>query len=249
MSDEIRLDEDWRVSSTFSGGATTIEESVEAAEHRDLRALCIVDRVGKRSGWVPELAEACTAADRWSRVDVRSGIEVEVLDTSGRLEMPISAGLVDHVFVTARLLPTPTGPIQIGRALEEIRAGRLFGARAIEWLIRAYVGAASRVDSMVLVQPFSVLESLGIDAGNIHPSYVRWLASELAEAKASVVLDEGLQRPEAWIIDCLLNAGVEVHTSTGSSSPETVGRYEWCRTVVEEMAMIEHTPIWADVFA
>jgi putative hydrolase len=210
MSDQIRLDEDWRVSSTFSSGAATIEESVEAAEHRDLRALCIVDRVGRTSGWLPEFVEACAVADRWSRVEVSSGIEVEVLDTNGQLEMPTSACLVDHVFVTAHLLPTPDGPIQLGEALEEMRAGSLLQARAVEWLVRAYAGAASRVESIALVHPFRVLEPLGIEPGNVHPSYVRWLAAELAGAGASVVIDEDLRCPENWITDAFLAAGVEI---------------------------------------
>jgi hypothetical protein len=249
MSDQIRLDEDWRVSSTFSGGAATIEESVQAAEDRDLRALCIVDRVRRSSSWVSELAEGCAGADRRSLVEVSSGIEVEVVDTAGRLEMPVSAGLVDHVFVTASLLPTPKGPIEPAEAVEEIDAGRLSPGRAVEWLLRAYVAAASREGSVVLVRPFGVLERMGMDADAIHPAFMRWLAAELAGQGASVVIDESLRCPETWITDCFLAAGVELHTSTGSSSTESVGRYEWCRAVVEEMAAIDHTPVYANIFA
>lgn len=231
MDGPIRLDEDWHVSSTFSGGTATVEEVVHAAATRRLSTVCIVDAARRSSGWVGEFVESCRWADRRTRVEVKAGVEVEVLDTNGSLDRPRSAELADYVYVTARRLPTPTGPVRPEEAREQIASGELLPARAIEWLVRAAANATRREDAVVLAHPFGILPELGIDARNVHPAYVRWLAGVLLDRDAGVEVSERWRCPSVGVLGCLLTAGVTVRACTGSDSAETVGRYAWCREI------------------
>jgi putative hydrolase len=105
----------------------------------------------------------------------------------------------------------------------------------MEWVVRASVNAAVRNGPVVLAHPFRLLAELGIDARNVHPAYVRWLADALVEQQACIEISERWRCPSPRIIRCFLMAGVPVRASTGSNSPETVGRYSWCREIAGEL--------------
>jgi len=236
MDDQIRLDEDWHVSSTFSSGYATVEENVQVAEDRGLRAICLVDNVQGSSEWVWDLVDTCRKVDRETAVEVRSGVEAEVLDTNGTLEVPSTAKHADHLFVAANWLPTPGGLIHPEEARAQIAAGKLWPSKALEWLVRAAANAAMQNDSVILSHPFSILPELGIDARNLHPAYVRWLAGVIASREAATEINELWHCASPSVAACFLTAGATVHASSGSTSPETVGRYEWCRRVADRLA-------------
>lgn len=236
MDELIRLDEDWHVSSIFSsGGTASVEETVYAAEACGLKKLCLVEKVRRSSSWVPDFVGVCRSVDRKSPVEIHAGLEAEVLDTRGTLDLPRSAGLADHVFVAAQRLPTPMGPMLPSEARERIATGTLLPARAIEWLVHASASAALREGPVVLADPFRILPELGIGARNVHPAYIRWLAGALVEREACVEISERWRGPSSSVLRCLLRAGVTVRASSGSDSPEGVGRYAWCREIAAEL--------------
>lgn len=232
MDTLIRLDEDWHISSTFSDGTATVQENVDAAERCGLKRICLVERVRRTSGWVGEFVATCRAAARSALVEVSSGVEVEILDTRGGLDLPRSAEQADSLYVAARRLPTPTGPMELHEARRQIASGQLLPARAIEWLVRASANATKDRGGVVLAHPFSILPELGIDIRSVHPAYVRWLAGALDEQAAHVEVSERWRSPSPEVVGCFLTAGVNVRAATGSCSPNTVGRYSWCREVV-----------------
>jgi putative hydrolase len=236
MDEPIRFDRDWHVSSTFSDGTVTVAENVHAAEERGLRSLCVVDRVRRSTVWVRDLVDACSAADREAELEVRSGVEAEVLDTNGTLDVPRSVERVDHLFVVADRLPTPTGPVVPEVAREQIEAGELFAARAMEWLVRAYAGAMRRDESVVLARPFSILPRLGIDPNTIHPPFVRWLAGVMLETGACSEVNESWCAPSSRVVDCFLTAGVPILPASGARSPLAVGRFEWVPGLLKELS-------------
>ncbi|MGH3428648.1 MAG: hypothetical protein ACRDQZ_13950 [Mycobacteriales bacterium] len=85
---QIRLDEDWQVSSAFSGGSASVGEIVDVAEAREMGAICVVDHVRSSTGWVRDLVEACRAADRGNTVKVHCAVKADLLDTNGTLDVP-----------------------------------------------------------------------------------------------------------------------------------------------------------------
>lgn len=236
MTQLIRLDEDWHVNCTFPDDTNALRETVHAAEGRKLKKIVLVAKAGRFSEWVGEFVRACRALDRRSRVEVCSGLEAEVLDTHGTLDLSPFTSPVDHVYAGLRRLPTPDGPMDLDEASEQIASGELLPSRAIEWVVRASALAARRKGTVVLAQPLRILTELGIEARGIHPAYVRCLAGALAERWASIELCERRRCPSARVLKPFLLAGVPVRVASGSDSPDGVGRYEWCRQVAAELA-------------
>ena len=233
---QISLDEDWHVHSTFSDGSATVTQNVCAAEARGLRSLCLVDHVRGTTDWVGEFVETCRVAARGTAVQVHCGVEAELLDTEGKLDMPAVAVHADYAFAVHRQLPTPRGPMHPDVAREKIEAGELLPAKAVEWLVCAAAHAVQRHDRVILAQPFGILPRLGLDEGALHRPFVRWLAAVMARRQAGVEISERWRCPAPWVLECFLAAGVAVHASTDSHAPETLGRYEWCRRVALEVA-------------
>lgn len=236
MGQLIRLDEDWHICSDFPGDAAKREQAVHAAEVRGLKKICLVAKVRRHSDRVGEFVRACRALDRSSRVEVSSGIEAEVLDLNGALDLPPGSRSADRLYVCVRRLPTPLGPLELAEARERIASGALLPSRAIEWLFRASVNAGKRDGPVVLTQPLHVLSELGIEPRRVHPAYVRWLAASLAEQEVAAELCERRRGPARSVVRCFLKAGVTVLAASGSGDPDAVGRYEWCREVAAELA-------------
>jgi putative hydrolase len=233
-----RFDQDWHVSSTFSDGSSTVAENVHAAEALGLESLCVVDKASRASGWVRDLAEACSDAGRDASLKLTCGIEVEVVDTNGTLEAPPYAPQVDYLFVAADRLPTPTGPVEPEVARAQIALGDLLPSQAVEWLVRAYANASLGSGQIVLAHPFSVLSRLGMSQQSVHPAYVRWLAGMLLEHGASVEVNELWRAPTAQVLDCLLTAGVPALPGSGARSLQELGHNEWYRGLLRGLSSL-----------
>lgn len=227
MKNLTPTNQDWHVGSTFSNGSGSVAEIVEAAEACELKSVCVVDKARRSSPWARALADACHAAGRDSELEVRSGIEIEILDTNGASDPPPFTSKTDRLFVAAYRLPTPRGPLELEEARSQIERGELFPGQVAEWLVRAYAGAATRRDSVVIAQPFSVFPLLGLDPARIHISYVRWLAGVLQTTDAAVEVNERLRAPSSSVVDCLMTAHVPVLPASGARSVDEVGSRDW----------------------
>jgi putative hydrolase len=236
MNNQIELNQDWHVSTTFSDGYASVEENVGVAEERQLQTICLVDDACRSSHWVRHLAASCRRADRQTAVEVHSGIEVELLNSNGLLDLPADAEHVDRIFVTARRLPTPHGPMDLDEARVLIEGGQLLPATVVEWLVRGFSSASRRPSSVVISRPFGILSYLGLDESRVQRPFARCLAASLAGSGSALSISERWYSPCDWVVACFLAAGVPVLASTGSRSPSTVGQYEWCRQVVDELS-------------
>jgi hypothetical protein len=214
MTHQIRLDEDWYIHAAFRHDPGNVRRAVKLAEARGLTTICLVERVRHSTDWIRDFTQAVRVSGRGSAVEVKCALEVELLDTNGLLDAPVSSGLADFVFLGASELPTPRGPLAPALAKEAIATGKLLPAKATEWLVRALVGAVQRYDHAALVRPLGLLPALGLDRRHLHSPVVRWLAAEMAARGSRCVLDEQLCCPEPWVVDCLLAAGVTVSASS-----------------------------------
>lgn len=236
MGQLIRLDEDWHVRTAFPDDAVQREATVYAAEVRGLKRICLVAEAQRYSDWIGQFARTCRALDRTTAVEISSGVEVEVLDVNGSLDLPPGVRAVDRLYVGVRRLPTPAGPMDLQEARERIATGALLPSRAIEWLVRASANATQREGSIVLAEPLRILSELEIEPCRVHPAYLRWLAGSVAEREAAVELCERWRCPSSSAARWFLMAGATVLASSGSDDPEAVGRYQWCRSLAAELA-------------
>lgn len=235
----INLLEDHHVHSTFSDGRGTLEENIAAAEQAGLRHLGCVDHVRVDTTYVPEYAAAIRALRATTAITLTIGIEAKILDTSGRLDFPLDAlEHVDRVYVADHQFPWTDGPQSPRQVKTWIEQGDVNPARCIEMLVEATIGAmrTNRSHQLVLAHVFSILPKVGLTEAEVPDTLIRELVTAAADTNTIVEVSERWHCPSARIIGAMRAGGVALVCSTDSHAAATIGRYQYVRSTLEELA-------------
>lgn len=234
--------QDMHVHSTFSDGRNTIEENVAAAEQLGLTDMTCVDHVRQDTDWVPEFAAEVSQARLLTNVRLTCGVEAKLLDTAGRLDLPQLPPGVDRIYAADHQVPLAAGPRSPEEIRELIEQGELSALEVVSCLVAATAAAVERPEQVVIAHLFSLLPKLGLTEAAVPPALVDSLAAVAARAGALVEIDERWRCPSAATIRAFVRHGVPVLLSTDSHRCETIGRYDYCARVVDELARPGTTP-------
>ncbi len=229
-------DQDMHVHSTYSDGVGTVAENIVQAERAGLAALTCVDHVRRDTDWVSSFAAEVRELAGGTKVEVRSGVEAKILDTSGELDLPPDIDGVDRIYAADHRVPLDDGPADPAAVRIAIADGGTDPASVVESIVTATVNAAGRHPNVVIAHLFSVLPKIGVDEDIVPADALERLAAAAADAGASIEVDERWRCPSARTLRPFRDAGVPILLSTDSHSPETIGRYDYCLGVVEELA-------------
>jgi putative hydrolase len=229
-------DQDMHVHSTYSDGAGTVAENIVQAERAGLAALTCVDHVRRDTDWVGSFAAEVRELAAGTSVDVRSGIEAKILDTSGELDLPPDIDGVDRIYAADHRVPLEDGPADPAAVRVAIAEGDADPAAVVESIVKATANAAGSHPNVVIAHLFSVLPKIGLSESDVPADALERLASAAAETGASIEVDERWRCPSARTLRPFREAGVPILLSTDSHSPETIGRYDYCLGVVQELA-------------
>lgn len=235
MSDSPR--QDMHVHSTFSDGKSTLAENVAEAEAVGLLELTCVDHVRADTTWVPEYLAA--VQELRPRTDVRllCGVEAKLLDTAGRLDLPVDLPAVDAVYAADHQVPMDDGPHHPREVRAALQDGELRSEQVIMGLIAATENAIrSSPHQIVIAHLFSILPKLGLHEHEVAPELLERLADAAAEHGAKIEIDERWRCPGARTLRPFVRRGVPVLLSTDSHRRETIGRYDYCVQVLREIA-------------
>jgi putative hydrolase len=224
------------VHSTFSDGSGTLAENVIAAENAGLTTLTCVDHVREDTGWAPAFAEEVRSLGKGTDLELRSGLEAKILDTSGELDLPADTGGVDRIYAADHRVPLDDGPADPAAVRLAIERGEMDPATVVESIVTATANAVARRPNLVIAHLFSVLPKIGLDETAVPEGSLQRLAAAAAENGASVEIDERWRCPSTRTLRAFHAAGVPILLSTDSHSPETIGRYGYCYGVVGELA-------------
>jgi putative hydrolase len=223
------------VHSIYSDGAGTIAENLRAAEKARLSALTCVDHVRADTDWAPAFAAEVRDLAEETEVDVRSGLEAKILDTSGELDLPADTGGVDRIYAADHRVPLDDGPADPAAVRLAIKRDETDPATVVESIVTATANAVARHPNLVIAHLFSVLPKIGLDETAIPAESLERLAAAAGESGASIEIDERWRCPSARTLRAFHAAGVPILLSTDSHSPETIGRYDYCLGVVGEL--------------
>jgi len=232
---EPALSQDMHVRSTFSGGANTIEENVAEAERIGLSEIACVEQVRGDTKWVPAYVAAVRDSRKRTPIVLRCAVEAKILDIYGCLDLPAKLDGIDAVYAASHQAPSPDGPMNPRSTRERIEAGELDPQMVLRWIVGGTVAAVSRHEHLVIAHLFSVLPKLGLAEGEISPALVDSLAIAAAESNARIVVDEHWRCPAVRTLRPFLRHGVPLLLGSGSYDSETVGRYDYCAGVVDEL--------------
>jgi putative hydrolase len=219
------LDQDHHVHSTFSDGASSIEDNVAAAAARGLRMVCLTEHVRSDTTWLPEFVSAVAGLERPDGLKVRAGVEAKILDMTGRLDLPESMPEVDSVLIADHQFPADFGPVQPAELAAELSYGEVTAGDALECLVEATANAAATVPNGTLAHLFSVLPKIGLREEDVPASLLDWLAVRLRSAGAAAEVNEKWSCPAPRTVAALVQAGVPLVASTDSHDCRDVGVY------------------------
>jgi putative hydrolase len=229
-------DQDMHVHSTYSDGAASVAENLVAAERAGLAAVSCVDHVRRDTEWAPRFAEEVRALASGTEIEVRSGLEAKILDSSGELDLPADTGGVDRIYAADHRVALDDGPADPAAVRLAIERGEMDPAEVIESIVRSTAAAVSRYSNLVIAHLFSVLPKIGVEESSVPEDSLELLAEAASGAGALIEIDERWRCPSARTLRPFQRAGVRILLSTDSHSPETIGRYDYCLGVVEELA-------------
>jgi putative hydrolase len=228
--------QDMHVHSTYSDGAGTVAENLIAAERAGLAMLTCVDHVRSDTDWVAAFADEVRTLAHGTEIEVRSALEAKLLDTSGELDLPAETGGADRIYAADHQVPLGDGPVDPAKVREAIADGEMDASGIFESILMATANAIQRHDDLVIAHLFSVLPKIGLAESSVPEGSLERLAAVAADGGASIEIDERWRCPSARTLRPFHAAGVPILLSTDSHSPETIGRYDYCLGVIEELA-------------
>jgi putative hydrolase len=237
----MNLDEDYHVHSTFSDGASTLADNVQAARERGLRTLCLVDHVRRDTRWVPEFTAAVQEYRDQPGLRVLAGVEAKILDTSGQLDIPPALSGIDLVLIADHQFPADTGPVHPAEVRSALEYGGLRPAEAVERLCEATANAALGCGFRPLVAHlFSLLPKIGLDEAMVSEPLLADLAKRVAHAGAMVEVNEKWSCPSARTVAAMAEAGVHLVAGSDSHHCRDVGVYHSVRLAVSREPPSDH---------
>jgi putative hydrolase len=238
MTSGVPLDQDHHVHSTFSNDAvSTVAENVAAARKRGLRTLCLADHVRHDSAWVPDFVSAVDALRPVPGLDVLAGVEVKIMDRTGRLDLPECIGGTDVVLIADHQFPGDLGPVHPRAMRDAIASGLVTVGEVVECLIDATAGAlmiGTQLDQRPqLAHLFSVVPKMGLDEEAVSDRAIEQLARQARAAGARLEVNEKWACPSSRTVRAFAEAGVDLVASTDSHDCRDIGAYSWVRRIAE----------------
>jgi putative hydrolase len=229
------LAQDMHVHSTFSDGKNTIAENVAEAERVGLIEMTCVDHVRFDTAWVPEFVAAVREAGARTAIDLHCAVEAKILDTKGALDLPPGLEGIDAVYAADHQVPSLEGPLNPRTVRDEIESGALDPQAVLGWIVEATAAAVRRRGDVVIAHLFSVLPKIGLAEEDVPRSLIESLAQAAAGSGARIEVDERWKCPSAETLRPFRRRGVPLLLSTDSHRRETIGRFDYCASVVRDL--------------
>jgi putative hydrolase len=231
----VNLRQDMHVHSTFSDGRDPVEGNVAEAEALGLTELTCVDHVRADTEWVPEYLAAVRRVGARTDVELRCAIEAKLMDTDGALDLPERIAGVDAVYAADHQVPLADGPNHPRDVRARLERGDLTAEEVVGALVAATAKALDRPQAVVIAHFLSILPKLGLDESDVPDDMLDALAAETAHTGQRIEISERWRCPSAATLRPFARRGVPILLSTDSHRRDTIGRYDYCLTVLGDL--------------
>lgn len=221
----LRLDADLHTSPGTVQGRSGLAAALARAAASGLRELGVTAPARPEPGWTDAYVAAVRAAGALSPTRIHCGLQLGVLGTAGRLDLPRETrSRLSHVDYVV-LVPGPG-------ADWHRRSGRPEAERVVEDVLLASLRAAATLPvPVVLAAPFAVLPGLGLDERDVPDEAVGELGWACARAGVAIEVTERWRTPSARVARLLAGAGVTLTAGSAARSAADIGRWSYVRAV------------------
>jgi putative hydrolase len=228
---------DWHTHSDLTDGADPWETMAAAAGEAGLALLGASDHVRRDSTWVPEYAARVRGLDGLGGLRVSCGVEVKMLDSTGRLDLPEDLPALDFVLVADHQFPGPDGPVHPRAIAEQVATSPTAAAAAVDTIVAATCAAVGRSPAPAIVAHlFSLLPKCGLDAELVTDEHVDSLAAAVVAAGAAVEVNEKWRCPGLPVLRRLAHRGVRLTAGSDAHRAADVGRWVYLDEVESGLA-------------
>jgi putative hydrolase len=172
-----------------------------------------------------------------TRIRLLVGVEAKILDGAGRLDLPERLDGVDRIYVADHQVPLAAGPHPPDRVRSALQTGTVTRADVLAALVVGTAAALAADRPVVIAHLFSVLPRLGLAERDVPEELLVQLAEAAAAAGARIEVNERYRCPSTRTLLPFVDRGVPVLCSTDSHRSDTIGRYEHCRQVRDELGL------------
>lgn len=223
----VDLTSDWHTHSSLTDGAHPPEQMLAAAAAAGLSSWGLSDHVRATSDWVGDYVKTM-AGLRHSDVDVRVGVEVKILDHTGRLDLPPGLPALDYILVADHQFPGPDGPVTPPEVAARLDRAQWHSSDVIATLVAATVRALAQAPAPPIVAHlFSLLPKCGLDEDEVPDALVRELADGCNAVSAQVEINEKWRCPSPRVVRLLHESAVRLRAGTDAHRDVDVGHWSY----------------------
>lgn len=238
----IDLNADAHVHTGFSVGRDSVGAVVTAAERVGLRRLTFADAVTPRVNWLPVYQKSILRAQQRTDLDLRIGVEVEVVRPDGWLDFPEDLGGLDVLSIGASRLPLGDELAEPRRVAEAVREGRLRAVDVVELAVATSVKAverASRYAPSQLARPLNLLGQVGIDVEELDDAALAPLVEACRATGTAVEASESWRAPAARLAGLFTAAGVPLLAASDARDAAQLGHWRYVARLLSGLVMAE----------
>lgn len=218
---------DWHTHSTTSDGADSLADMVAAGVAAGLHTIGLSDHVRASTTWLPEYVQAVRSL-RADGIRVSCGVEVKVLDSSGRLDLPPTLPDLDYLLVADHQFPGDDGPCHPSVVAATVAAGAMTPQGGIEQIVNATCAALRTTPFPAIVAHlFSLLPKCGLDEADVSRELLDELASAALETDSAVEINEKWRCPSSRSVSHLAARGVRLTAGSDAHQACEVGRWSY----------------------
>ncbi|PRZ44033.1 putative hydrolase [Antricoccus suffuscus] len=222
---------DWHTHSSISDGADSIEVMAAAARDAGLHTWGLSDHVRAGTTWLPDYIGQVRAL-RIDGLNIKCGVEVKIMDTAGRLDLPSGIEELDYLLIADHQFPGPTGPLHPDAVRASLGSGELTPALAVEQLVGATAAAVRAAPRpAILAHLFSILPKCGLDESAVSDQLLDELAGACLATDTAVEANEKWRCPSARVLTGLAARGVRLTAGSDAHRAADVGQWAYVHEV------------------
>ncbi|WP_130011210.1 PHP domain-containing protein [Serinicoccus sediminis] len=228
---------DWHTHSTTTDGQDPLADMVAAGAAAGLHTIGLSDHVRASTSWLPDYVREVRGLAASAPLAVRCGVEVKILDETGRLDLPVELPPLDYLLVADHQFPGPDGPVHPEEVRRRLEQGAWDAGSALDLLVTATARAlAASPVPPILAHLFSLLPKCGLDEQQVTGEHLDALADACLATGGWVEVNEKWRCPGIPALTHLARRGVVVSAGSDAHRAVDVGRWDYVPVAEREFS-------------